>query len=57
MSDRMKAVGVGIRGRPAQARDPRFRQLVALAEAGGFTMVKEGGAIRKNEKAKFITWA
>ena len=34
MGNRVQSVGVGIRGRPAQARDPRFRQLVALAEAG-----------------------
>ena len=33
MSDRMKAVGVGIRGRPAQARNPRFRQLLDKARA------------------------
>lgn len=30
--------------------------IVALAGAGGFTLVKEGGFIKKGEKAKFITW-
>jgi len=30
--------------------------ILALAAANGFTMGKEGGAIKKNEKAKFISW-
>ena len=30
--------------------------ILALAGAGGFTMVKEGGFIKKGEKAKFLTW-
>lgn len=30
--------------------------ILALAEAGGFTMVKEGGSLKKGEKAKFLTW-
>ncbi len=30
--------------------------ILALAGAGGFTMVKEGGFIRKGEKAEFLTW-
>ena len=30
--------------------------ILALARANGFTMVKEGGSIPKNGKAKFITW-
>ena len=55
MSDMMKAVGVGIRGRPAQARNPRFRQLLDKARDGDdnavgdllrefhFDFKKEGG--------------
>ena len=55
MSDMMKAVGVGIRGRPAQARNPRFRQLLDKARDGDenavgdlwrefhFDFEKEGG--------------
>ncbi len=31
--------------------------ILALAEAEGFTMVDEGGLIKKGGKAKFITWA
>ncbi len=30
--------------------------ILALAAANGFTMVKEGGALKKGEKAKFLTW-
>lgn len=30
--------------------------ILALAEAGGFTMVQEGGSVKKGEKAKFLTW-
>jgi len=30
--------------------------ILALAGANGFTVVKEGGSLRKNEKAKFISW-
>ncbi|HBA60870.1 MAG TPA: hypothetical protein DCZ92_08630 [Elusimicrobia bacterium] len=30
--------------------------ILALAEANGFTMVKEGGSIKKGGKAKFISW-
>jgi len=30
--------------------------ILALAAANGFTMVKENGSINKKEKAKFITW-
>ena len=30
--------------------------ILALAGAGGFTMVEEGGSIKKGEKAKFLTW-
>ncbi|OGR75956.1 MAG: hypothetical protein A2X32_10190 [Elusimicrobia bacterium GWC2_64_44] len=30
--------------------------ILALAEAGGFTLVPEGGAIKKGEKAKFLAW-
>ncbi|MDO8803586.1 MAG: molybdopterin molybdotransferase MoeA [Elusimicrobiota bacterium] len=30
--------------------------ILALAAADGFTMVKEGGAIKKSGKARFITW-
>lgn len=30
--------------------------ILALAGANGFTMVKEGGSVNKNEKAKFLTW-
>lgn len=30
--------------------------ILALAAANGFTMVAEGGSIKKNEKAKFLTW-
>jgi molybdopterin molybdotransferase len=30
--------------------------ILALAQAGGFTMVEENGSIGKGEKAKFITW-
>lgn len=29
----------------------------ALAEAGAFTMVREGGSLKKKEKAGFIAWA
>ena len=55
MSDMMNAVGVGIRGRPAQARNPRFRQLLDKARDGDenavgdlwrefhFDFEKEGG--------------
>lgn len=31
--------------------------ILALAAAGGFTVVKEGGSIKKNGKAEFILWA
>ncbi|MBI4801489.1 MAG: molybdopterin molybdotransferase MoeA [Elusimicrobia bacterium] len=31
--------------------------ILALAGAGGFAMVKEGGSLKKKEKAKFISWA
>jgi molybdopterin molybdotransferase len=31
--------------------------ILALAAANGFTMVDEGGSIKKKEKAKFISWA
>ena len=34
MGNVMQVVGGGSRGLRAQQRDPRFRQLVALAEAG-----------------------
>ena len=30
--------------------------ILALAAAGGFTMVKEGGSVKKGEKARFISW-
>lgn len=30
--------------------------ILALAAANGFTMVDEGGSVRKNGKAKFLTW-
>jgi molybdopterin molybdotransferase len=30
--------------------------ILALAGAAGFTMVKESGSVKKGEKAKFITW-
>ena len=30
--------------------------ILALARANGFTMVKEGGSVKKNEKAEFISW-
>lgn len=30
--------------------------ILALAEANGFTVVKEGGSIKKNGKAEFISW-
>ncbi|HAH32151.1 MAG TPA: molybdopterin molybdenumtransferase MoeA [Elusimicrobia bacterium] len=30
--------------------------ILALARADGFTMVKEGGSIKKKEKARFIAW-
>ena len=30
--------------------------ILALAAANGFTMVKEGGTLKKNEEAKFLTW-
>jgi len=30
--------------------------ILALAQANGFTMVKEGGSIKKNGKAEFISW-
>ena len=30
--------------------------ILALAAANGFTMVPEGGALRKGEKTKFISW-
>lgn len=30
--------------------------ILALAGADGFTMVKEGGSLKKKEKAKFISW-
>ncbi|OGS29222.1 MAG: hypothetical protein A2218_04625 [Elusimicrobia bacterium RIFOXYA2_FULL_53_38] len=30
--------------------------ILALAAANGFTVVKEGGSLRKNDKAKFISW-
>jgi len=30
--------------------------ILALAGANGFTMVKEGGSIKRNGKAKFISW-
>ena len=55
MSDMMKADGGGIRGRPAQARNPRFRQLLDKARDGDenavgdfwrefhFDFEKEGG--------------
>jgi hypothetical protein len=55
MRDRVQSVGVGIRGRPAQARNPRFRQLLDKARDGDenavgylwrefhFDFEKEGG--------------
>ncbi len=30
--------------------------ILALAGANGFTLVKEGGSLKKGEKAKFLTW-
>jgi molybdopterin molybdotransferase len=30
--------------------------ILALARASGFTMVKENGSVRKGGKAKFMTW-
>ena len=30
--------------------------ILALARANGFTMVKEGGSVKKNGKAEFISW-
>ena len=30
--------------------------ILALAGANAFTMIKEGGSAKKKEKAKFITW-
>lgn len=30
--------------------------ILALAGANGFTMVKEGGSLKKGEKAKFLSW-
>ncbi|MBI4351467.1 MAG: molybdopterin molybdotransferase MoeA [Elusimicrobia bacterium] len=30
--------------------------ILALAGANGFTMVKEGGSLKKNGKARFLTW-
>ncbi|MDD2806451.1 MAG: molybdopterin molybdotransferase MoeA [Elusimicrobiales bacterium] len=30
--------------------------ILALAEAGGFTVVPEGGAVKKGGKAKFLAW-
>ncbi|OGR66877.1 MAG: hypothetical protein A2081_03135 [Elusimicrobia bacterium GWC2_61_19] len=30
--------------------------ILALARANGFTMVKEGGSVKKGEKAVFLTW-
>lgn len=55
MRNGMKAVGVGMRGRPVQARNPRFRQLLEKARDGDenaigdlwrefqFDFEKEGG--------------
>ena len=30
--------------------------ILALAQANGFTVVKEGGSLKRNEKAAFISW-
>ncbi|MCM2266610.1 MAG: molybdopterin molybdotransferase MoeA [Elusimicrobiales bacterium] len=52
----LSTVGVDARFSLKEISNNGSADILALAAAGGFTMVKENGAVKKGEKAKFISW-
>ena len=52
----LTAVGAETAYSLAEISNNGSADILALAAANGFTMVKEGGSLKKGEKAKFLTW-
>ena len=52
----LSAVGAETSYSLAEVSNNGSADILALAAANGFTMVKEGGSLKKGEKAKFLTW-
>jgi len=52
----LSAVGAETSYSLAEISNNGSADILALAAANGFTMVKEGGSLKKGEKAKFLTW-
>jgi len=52
----LSGVGVKAAFSLAEVSNNGSADILALAEAGGFTMVPEGGAVKKGGKAKFLAW-
>lgn len=52
----LSTVGADVRFSLKEVSNNGSADILALAAAGGFTMVKEKGAVKKGGRAKFISW-
>ncbi|MBI5742973.1 MAG: molybdopterin molybdotransferase MoeA [Elusimicrobia bacterium] len=52
----LSTVGADVRFSLKEVSNNGSADILALAAAGGFTMIKENGAVKKGGRAKFISW-